>query len=79
MKKNKNNCAANGLLIGTDGSTLNIELPYAKTNLFVNPDLKSNPLWLPETEGEHLRELNKKSTKFKNYEFSFSTLVDSSN
>ena len=76
MKRTLIPCTAKTNIIGTDGSTLIVDFPYAKLDLFINPDLKSNSLWLPESDVK-LTEIDQKSSKYKAYEFSFESLVDS--
>ena len=76
MKRNRIPSGATSRLVGTDGTTLFIETPHYRSNLFTNPDLKSNPLWLPDTNQEHLEEVEMRSSKYKNYNFSFASLVN---
>jgi hypothetical protein len=62
-------------IVCTDGSTIKTTFLYEKTDLYMNPDIKSNPIWLPDTEEIDLDDFSKKSTKFKKYEFDFGDLV----
>ena len=61
--------------ICTDGSTINIRFPYTKSDFYINPDIKSNMIWLPKTDDYQLEGLSTKSKKFENYEFDFESLV----
>ena len=76
MRKKLIPCKGTTNIIGTDGSTLTVDFPYTKIDLFINPDLKSNSLWLPASDLK-LTEINQKSSKYKAYEFSFESLIES--
>ena len=76
MKRSNIPFVNKGSIILTDGSTLNIDFLYKKDDLFLNPDLRSNPLWLPESTTNSLESLEHKSNKFKQYEFSFESLLE---
>lgn len=75
MKKNQLPFYPETSLICTDGSTVKNVFPYSKTDLFLNPDIKSNGLWLPINTDVELDDFSKKSSKFKKYEFDFGSLV----
>jgi hypothetical protein len=62
-------------VICTDGSTININFPYSKSEFYFNPDIKSNVVWLPTAVDVELEGLSGKSKKFANYEFDFESLV----
>ncbi len=75
MKKQKLPFYPQISLICTDGSTLPTTFLYFKDGFYVNPDIKSNPLWLPEIENTELETLSSKSSKFEKYEFNFESLI----
>ena len=75
MKKNKIPFYPKISLICTDGSTTKTNFLYSKNDFYINPDIKSNPLWLPEIENTELDGLHSKSTKFDKFQFSFQSLV----
>lgn len=75
MKKSKIPYYPSTTIICTDGSTLEVNFPYLKNDFYINPDIKSNPIWLPTTTDIELDGLANKSSKFKNYEFDFESLV----
>ena len=62
-------------LICTDGSTLNTNFLYNKDDFYINPDLKSNNVWLPEIQNIELDVLSGKSKKYANYKFDFKNLI----
>jgi hypothetical protein len=62
-------------LIGTDGSTIPTNFIYYKEDFYINPDIKSNTLWLPELNKAELEGLSTKSSKFEKYDFNFESLV----
>ena len=75
MKKNKIPFYPQISLICTDGSTIQTNFLYSKDDFYINPDIKSNPLWLPEVKTTELEGLSSKSTKYANYEFNFKSLI----
>ena len=75
MKKNKLPFYPKISLICTDGSTIETNFLYSKDDFYINPDLKSNTLWLPEIENTELDGLQSKSSKFDKYSFSFESLI----
>tara|TARA_R110001592_G_scaffold150202_5_gene376018 strand:+ start:3633 stop:3872 length:240 start_codon:yes stop_codon:yes gene_type:complete len=77
MKKNKIPFYPQISLICTDGSTIQTNFLYYKEDFYINPDIKSNTLWLPEVENINLEGLSSKSSKFKKYEFNFESLISS--
>ena len=77
MKRSKIPYYPSTTIICTDGSTLNVDFPYVKNDFYINPDIKSNPIWLPMTTDIELDGLANKSTKFEKYEFNFESLVNS--
>jgi hypothetical protein len=75
MKKNKIPFHPQIALICTDGSTIQTDFVHYKNEFYIKPDIKSNSLWLPELDNAELEGLSSKSSKFKNYEFNFESLV----
>ncbi len=75
MKKNKIPYYPEISLICTDGSTIKTNFLYSKDDFYINPDIKSNSLWLPEVKNTELEGLSSKSTKYENYEFNFKSLL----
>jgi hypothetical protein len=76
MKRNKIPYYTEINLICTDGSTIKSNFLYDKDDIYLNPDIKSNNLWLPELMNIEVQSLSDKSTKYDNYEFDFESLVD---
>ena len=76
MKNSKTLLFSKSILICTDGSTLNIPYIYPREDIRLNPDIKSNMIWLPESINLDLDELGGRSTKFKKYKFNFESLVE---
>ena len=62
-------------LICTDGSTIPVTFPYTKQDFYINPDIKSNPIWLPDLQEVELEGISDKSSKFENYAFDFESLI----
>jgi hypothetical protein len=79
MQNNKIPYYPKTTLICTDGSTINTTFLYSKDDFYLNPDIKSNNIWLPEIDAIELEGLSGKSSKFENYEFDFESLVSSDN
>jgi hypothetical protein len=75
MKRNKIPYHPKLPLICTDGSTFESNFPYYKDELFINPDIKSNTLWLPAVKDAELKKISNKSSKFINYDFNFESLI----
>jgi hypothetical protein len=75
MKKKKIPFYPKIYFVCTDGSTIQNDFLYYKDDFYLNPDIKSNALWLPEIEGADLEKLSHKSTKFAKYEFNFKSLI----
>jgi hypothetical protein len=66
-------------LICTDGSTIETNFLYFKDDFYINPDLKSNSLWLPKLNSVELEKLSSKSSKFDKYNFNFESLIKKKN
>jgi hypothetical protein len=75
MKKNKIPYFPETSIICTDGSTLKTNFLYSKEDFYINPDIKSNSMWLPEIDNFELEGLSNKSSKFDQYEFNFESLI----
>lgn len=75
MKNNRISFYPEISLICTDGSTIKTNFLYFKDDFYINPDIKSNSLWLPEIENTELDELSSKSSKFQKYKFNFNSLI----
>ena len=75
MKNNKRPLFKETYLIGSDGSTLVTSFPYLKEDFFINPDLRSNDLWLPKKESQLLEDLSGRSKKYENFNFDFKSLI----
>lgn len=75
MKKNKLPFYPKIYTICTDGSTINTNYIYKKEDVYLNPDIKSNNIWLPELTDKELENLSDKSSKFENYDFNFESLI----
>jgi len=62
-------------VVCTDGSTLNIEFPYVKNNIFLTNDLKNNTAYLSPLLNNDNRGTVQKS-KQKSLQFDFYSLVN---
>jgi hypothetical protein len=72
MKKNKTPFYPQISLICTDGSTIQTNFLQDKDDIYLNPDLKSNALWLPYVEKAGLKVL---SSRLQKYDFNFESLI----
>lgn len=75
MKKNKLPYYPQTFFISTDGSTIQTNFIYSKEDFFINPDLKSNHIWISQDDSINSKELNKKLIKLKDYDFNFKGLI----
>jgi len=67
MKYNQTSPSFKTKTISTDGSSISIEFPYPKKELFLMNDLKNMPLYLSPKKKEIDREFTKKSVSFDFY------------
>lgn len=75
MKNNKRPLFKKTYFIGSDGSSQLTYFPYLKEDFFINPDLRSNDLWLPRNKKYSLENFSTKSKKYENFQFDFTSLI----
>jgi hypothetical protein len=73
MKNSKRSPMHATRVVCTDGSTINIDFPFNKNDIFLMNDLKNNPLYLTPLKDTGLRDLHK--AKQKSLRFDFFTLL----
>jgi len=73
MKNSKRIPTHNTRVVCTDGSTINIDFPFSKNDIFLMNDLKNNPHYFAPSQLINVRDLSK--TKQKSLQFDFFTLL----
>ena len=73
MKNSKKSPMYSTRVICTDGSTVQIDFPFDKNDIFLMNDLKNNPLYVTPLKDKGLRDSHK--TKQKSLRFDFFTLL----
>jgi len=62
-------------VVCTDGSTINVDFPYEKSNIFLNNDFNNNPFYISPLLVKDNRGSNQK-TKQKSLQFDFYSLMN---
>tara|TARA_B110001450_G_scaffold255466_1_gene283080 strand:- start:65 stop:307 length:243 start_codon:yes stop_codon:yes gene_type:complete len=62
-------------VVGTDGSTFNINYPFVKNDVFLITDIRNNPIYLSPFKSEEKLDTRFKA-KQKSLQFDFMALLD---
>jgi|TARA_B110000971_G_scaffold118732_1_gene121604 hypothetical protein len=78
MQANKKPLGYSTRIVCTDGSTLSVQFPYSKRDIFLTNDLNNNiAFYSPLVFNESIDTLNKKQKS--SFQFDFYSLMDKSN